>query len=70
MNFNPALDKTIHLTDPSPHLVETGYGAMVKELTGKVPKGRFPRKLAEKGLTWKQLQRKLGVEVEPIDNKT
>ena len=43
---------------------------MVKELTGKEPKGRFPRTLAEKGLTSKQLQRKLGVEVETLDYLT
>jgi thioester reductase-like protein len=70
VDYNPALDKTIHLTDPSPHLVEKVYRAMVKELTGKEPRGRFPRTLAEKGLTWKQLQRKLGVEVETLDYLT
>ena len=67
VNYEPALGKTIHLTDPSPHFVETVYRAMVIELTGKEPKGRFPRTLAEKGLTSKYLQRKLGVEVETLD---
>ena len=43
---------------------------MVFELTGKNPKGRFPRPLAEKGLTSKRLQRKLGVEVETLDYLT
>ncbi|WP_172369859.1 SDR family oxidoreductase [Sporosarcina jiandibaonis] len=70
VNHEPALGKTIHLTDPSPHLVENVYRAMVKELTGKEPKGRFPRTLAEKGLTSKQVQRKLGVEVETLDYLT
>lgn len=61
---------TVHLTDPSPHLVEDVYRAMVTELTGKEPKGRFPRKLAEKGLASKRLQQKLNVEVETLDYLT
>lgn len=65
-----ATGKTIHLTDPSPHPIEEIYGAMVVELTGKKPRGRLPRLLAEKGLSSIRLQRKLGVEVETIDYLT
>ena len=43
---------------------------MVFELTGKIPKGRLPRSLAQKGLASKRLQRKLGVEVETLDYLT
>lgn len=62
-----AIGKTVHLTDPAPHPIEEVYEAMVVELTGKKPKGRFPRVLAEKGLSSIRLQRKLGVEAETID---
>ena len=65
-----ATGKTVHLTDPSPHPIEEVYKAMVIELTGKRPKGRLPRVLAEKGLSSIRLQRKLGVEVETIDYLT
>lgn len=66
-NHKEASGQTVHLTDPSPHLVEDVYRAMVFELTGKSPKGRLPRPLAEKGLSFKKLQQKLGVEVETLD---
>jgi len=62
-----AAGKTVHLTDPASHPVEEVYRTMVIELTGKEPKGRFPRQLAEIGLTSKRLQRKLGVEAETLD---
>lgn len=65
-----ASGKTVHLTDPAPHPIEEVYAAMVVELTGKKPKGRLPRVLAEKGLSSIRLQRKLGVEVETIDYLT
>lgn len=65
-----ATGHTVHLTDPSPHPVEEVYRAMVIEITGKEPKGRFPRTIAEKGLTSKRLQRKLGVEAESLDYLT
>ena len=39
---------------------------MVIELTGKKPKGRLPRPLAEKGLASIRLQRRLGVEAETL----
>lgn len=68
--IHEALGKTIHLTDPAPHLIEDVYRAMVFELTGKKPKGRVPRILAEKGLSSTKLQQKLGVEVETIDYLT
>ncbi|MFS0574440.1 SDR family oxidoreductase [Sporosarcina sp. 179-K 3D1 HS] len=61
---------TVHLTDPSPHPIEEVYRAMVIELTGKRPRGRFPRPLAEKSLTSIRLQRRLGVEVETLDYLT
>ena len=70
VNYEPALGRTIHLTDPSPHLVEHVYKAMVKELAGKEPKGRFPLSLAKNALTPKWLQRKLGVEVESLNYLT
>ncbi len=62
-----AASQTVHLTDPSPHPIEEIYQAMVIELTGKKPKGRLPRILAEKGLSSIRLQRKLGVEAETLD---
>ncbi|AOV08420.1 SDR family oxidoreductase [Sporosarcina ureilytica] len=65
-----AVGETIHLTDPAPHPIEDVYRAMVIELTGKKPKGRLPRILAEKGLSSTKLQQKLGVEVETIDYLT
>lgn len=65
-----AAGKTVHLTDPSPHLIEDVYRAMALELTGKHPKGRLPRIFAEKGLTSIRLQRKLGVEAETLDYLT
>lgn len=65
-----AAGQTVHLTDPSPHPVEEVYQAMVIELTGKKPKGRLPRVLAEKGLSSIRVQRTLGVEAETIDYLT
>lgn len=65
-----AIGRTLHLTDPSPHLIEDVYKTMVMELTGRNPKGRLPKLLAEKGLSSINLQRKLGVEVQTIDYLT
>lgn len=61
---------TVHLTDPNPLPIETVYRAMVIELTGKLPKGRIPKALAEKSLGFKTVQRKLGVERETLDYLT
>lgn len=69
-NYKKAAGETVHLTDPAPHPIEEVFGAMVFELTGKRPKGRLPQVLAEKGLTFKSLQRKLGVEAETLDYLT
>ncbi|HJF32758.1 MAG TPA: SDR family oxidoreductase [Sporosarcina psychrophila] len=66
-NHKEAAGRTVHLTDPTPHPIEEIYSAMVVELTGKKPKGRVPRLLAEKGLTSIRLQRRLGVEAETLD---
>lgn len=65
-NHIGAVGKTVHLTDPTPHPIEEIYSAMVFELTGKKPKGRLPRLLAEKGLASIRLQRRLGVEAETL----
>lgn len=69
-NSKEASGYTIHLTDPTPHPIEKVYRTMVIELTGKSPKGRLPKFIAEKGLGFKSLQRKLGVEVETLDYLT
>jgi thioester reductase-like protein len=66
-NHIGAVGKTVHLTDPTPHPIEEIYCAMVVELTGKKPKGRLPRLLAERGLSSIRLQRRLGVEAETLD---
>lgn len=62
--------KTLHLTDPNPHPVEVVYRHMVWEITGKLPKGRFPLVLAKKGLDIKFVRQKLGVEKETLDYLT
>lgn len=62
--------KTIHLTDPSAHLVEEVYRHMVAQITGKQPKGRVPLALAKAGLNSKFLRRTLGVEKETLDYLT
>ncbi|BAQ10332.1 hypothetical protein OXB_1861 [Bacillus sp. OxB-1] len=69
-SLGDAAGMTVHLTDPSPHPVEEVYRAMVIELTGKRPRGRLPRQLAEKGLYSVRLQRKLGVEAQTLDYLT
>ncbi|KAA0966688.1 SDR family oxidoreductase [Sporosarcina sp. ANT_H38] len=66
-NHEAAVSHTVHLTDPAPHPIEEIYCAMVVELTGKKPKGRLPRFLAERGLSSIRLQRTLGVEAETLD---
>lgn len=65
-----AIGKTLHLTDPNPHPVEEVYRHMVWEVTGKLPKGRFPLMLAKKGLTFKFVRQRLGVEKETLDYLT
>lgn len=69
-SYAEAVGHTVHLTDPSPYPVEVIYSAMVKELTGKKPKGRLPSPLAQKGLASKKMQRALGVEAETLDYLT
>lgn len=61
-----AESQTIHLTDPNPHPIEEIYRAMVFELTGKNPKGRFPEVLAATALKSKRVQQMLGVEAETL----
>lgn len=65
-----AVGKTIHLTDPNPHPVREVYRAMVKEMTGKYPKGKIPIELAYVALQNKKIRQMLGVEVETIDYLT
>ena len=65
-----AAGKTLHLTDPHPHPVEEVYRNMVWEVTGKLPKGRFPLVLARKGLDLKFVRQRLGVEKETLDYLT
>ncbi|WP_438316599.1 SDR family oxidoreductase [Sporosarcina sp. FA9] len=69
-SHSAAESQTIHLTDPTPHPVEEIYRAMVFEVTGKNPKGRFPKVLAAKALTSKRIQQMLGVEAETLDYLT
>jgi thioester reductase-like protein len=65
-----ASGKTLHLTDPNPHPVEEVYRHMVWEVTGKLPRGRFPLSLAKKGLQLKFVRKSLGVEKETLDYLT
>lgn len=66
-SLKEAVGQTVHLTDPAPHPIEKIYCAMVVELTGKKPKGRLPRIVAEKGLSSIRLQKRLGVEAQTLD---
>jgi len=71
LSSHPAAEsQTIHLTDPLPHPVEEIYRAMVFEITGKNPKGRFPKMVAAKALSSKRMQQMLGVEAETLDYLT
>lgn len=54
-----AIGKTVHLTDPNPHPVQEVYRAMVKEMTGKFPKGRIPLSIAQKFLQLKRFEQYL-----------
>lgn len=65
-----AAGKTVHLTDPNPHPVQEVYRAMVKEMTGKLPKSRIPYSLAKVGLQIKGIRKYLGVEFETLDYLT
>lgn len=65
-----AIGKTVHLTDPNPHPVQEVYRTMVKEMTGKFPKGRIPLFLAKTALELKSVRTMLGVEKETIDYLT
>ena len=65
-----AVGKTLHLTDPNPHPVEEVYRHMVCEVTGKLPRGRFPLSLAKAGLQIKFVRKMLGVEKETLDYLT
>lgn len=59
--------ETVHLTDPSPHPVEEVYRSMVYHMSGKFPKGRLPKKMAEMGMRLKVVRKTLGVEMETLD---
>lgn len=61
---------TLHLTDPNPHPVQEVYRMMVKEMTGKSPKGRLPLALTRKTMEFKRLRKFLGVEIETLDYLT
>lgn len=62
-----AAGKTLHLTDPKPHLVNDVYRAMTKEMTGKYPVGRLLIGLIKIGLSIKKVRQTLGVEYETSD---
>ena len=62
-----AVGKTLHLTDPNPHVVNDVFREMVKEMTGKYPFGRLPIGITKVGLGFKKVRQKLGVECETID---
>ncbi|MFC7685610.1 SDR family oxidoreductase [Ureibacillus sp. GCM10028918] len=62
-----AKGKTLHLTDPNPHPVLEVYRSMVKEMTGKYPKGRIPFSLARIVLQIPSVRKILGVEIETMD---
>lgn len=65
-----AKGKTLHLTDPNPHLMQEVYRMMVKFLTNHYPKGRLPLTLARKSLQVPLVRKKLGVEQETLDYLT
>ncbi|SOB91838.1 thioester reductase-like protein [Ureibacillus xyleni] len=65
-----AIDKTLHLTDPQPHPVQEVFRSMVKEMTGKYPRGRFPIDIARSLMKIKNLRKILGVEIETLDYLT
>lgn len=65
-----AVGKTLHLTDPNPHAVKEVYRMMVKEMTGKYPKGKIPIEFAAAAMQIKKIRQMLGVEVETIDYLT
>lgn len=65
-----ASSKTVHLTDPNPHPVEEVYRAMVYEMTGKYPAGRFPRAFAAAGMKVAPIRKYLRVEAETLDYMT
>lgn len=62
-----ATGETIHLTDPNPHPVEEVYRSMVYHLSGKIPKGRLPKKMAAMSMKNKIVRKRLGVEIETLD---
>ena len=61
---------TLHLTDPDPHPVEEVYRHMVKQVSGKFPKGRIPLSAAKLGLKLKLVRKALRVEKETLDYLT
>src|SRR5690606_36847403 len=65
-----AINKTLHLTDPQPHPVQEVFRTMVKEMTGKYPRGRFPIEIARSMMKIKNLRKMLGVEIETLDYLT
>ena len=69
-NDEDAKGKTLHLTDPNPHPVQEVYRMMVKEMTGKYPKGKIPLLLTKKFMEIKGVRRLVGVEKETLDYLT
>lgn len=69
-NEPDAEGKTLHLTDPHPHPVQEVYRTMVKELSGKFPRGRFPLSVARTAMQIKFVRKMLGVEIETLDYLT
>lgn len=65
-----AIGKTLHLTDPFPHPVQEVFRMMVLEMTGKLPKGKFPLSFVKWLLQNKLIRQKLGVEKEALDYLT
>ena len=65
-----AIGKTLHLTDPHPHPVQEVYRMMVKVMTDKYPKGRFPLGIAKLGLQIPVIRKMLSVEYETMEYMT
>jgi nucleoside-diphosphate-sugar epimerase len=61
------IGRTYHITDPSPYSVKELYEAMMKELLGKLPKGKIPFSMAAFALSVPAVRRFLHVEKEALD---
>ena len=62
-----AIGSTVHLTDPSPHLIQEVYRNMVKEMTGQYPFGNISLNVARRVLANKKLRTYFGVEQQALD---